>query len=291
MDESRQNITVAALLVAATLFGGASAFADGRHPAATSSRGKGRAIVDRAGSATPAPVRTRSTDQSVPEPMAADRSDRSRQDTSDTVTVTSSRGRKHNDRSHGRGNDDRSHGRGDDGRDDGGATSTRGRSWDSGTPAYDRGGEREHGKRAPYYGHGTISKVHPWKGGYRVWVGGSPYPFYVPSAYYHHGHFNVGMTIRVGGWYNPAGYYDYYGDYHCDAIPGQRLRGFVNWIDPYRGVFTLELANSRDYVTVYMGDQRDHVCVGDFVEVYGDWNHNGRFVAGDVDVVRNAGRW
>ncbi|MCM2316150.1 MAG: hypothetical protein NDJ92_13470 [Thermoanaerobaculia bacterium] len=164
--------------------------------------------------------------------------------------------------------------------------------------SWDRGGDRrapsygsQHSKRAPYYAHGRVSKIHPHGNGYRVWVHGAPYPFFVPAAYYHHGHFSIGMTIRVGGYYNPRGYYDYYGDYASDAIAGEALRGVIERIDHRRGEFVMNLAGRGGYVTVLMPERCERIWEGDYVVVYGDWSRGGRFIAGDIDVIDDRYRW
>lgn len=173
---------------------------------------------------------------------------------------------------------------------DRGGQGSRGENWNRGNGGGSHSYGNSHGKRQPYYAHGRVSKVHPYGNGYRVWVHGAPYPFFVPAAYYHHGHFGIGMPIRLGGYYNPRGYYDYYGDYESSAIAGQRLRGVVERVDPRRGEFVLNLSGPGGYVTVRM---REHVRLweGDYVVVYGDWSRNGRFVARAVDVIDDDYRW
>lgn len=153
-----------------------------------------------------------------------------------------------------------------------------------------RGYSSQHGKRAPHYAHGRVSKVKPYKNGYRVWVVGAPYPYYVPNAYWRPGYFGVGMTIRIGGYYNPSGWYDYYGDYECASIAEERLRGIVESVDYMRGEILLDVVGGG-YVTVKLRDRHERIYPGDYVVAYGDWNRWGRFVAFDVDVIDREYRW
>jgi len=147
-----------------------------------------------------------------------------------------------------------------------------------------------HGKRAPHYQQGQVSKVRPYNHGYRVWIHGSPYPYYVPAAYWRPGYFNVGMTIRVGGYYNASGWYDYYGDYECNSIAEKRMRGVVEDIDYRHGRILLDVVGGGE-VTIDVRDRYEDVRPGDYVVVYGNWNRWGRFVAIDVDVIDRDYRW
>jgi hypothetical protein len=162
--------------------------------------------------------------------------------------------------------------------------------WGRDQNRYSNSGAVDHGKRAPYYAHGQVSKVRPYNNGYRVWIHGSPYPYFVPSVYWRPGYFNVGMTVRVGGYYNPSGYYDYYGDYECNTIAEKRMRGVVEYVDYRRGELLLDVDGGGE-VTVELRDRYEHVHEGDYVMLYGDWNRWGRFVALDVDVIDRDYRW
>ena len=298
MNESRHFTSRIAVVFAAVALVGTSAFADSRHPKTTESRGGGRATIQRDRADTPAPARVGREDANRPRPVVTGRSD-SRQ-ARPVIGDRSDRFRKDGDdrgsekgRTHGRGNEvnrpreesrrGSQHARPDNG--------SRGRSWDRGNDRRAPSYGSQHTKQAPYYAHGRVSKVHPYGNGHRVWVHGATYPFFVPAAYYHHGHFNVGMMIRVGGYYNPRGYYDYYGDYASNAIAGEALRGVVESVDYRRGEFVMNLAGRGGYVTVLIPDRGERIWEGDYVVVYGDWSRGGRFIAGDVDVIDDRYRW
>jgi hypothetical protein len=167
-------------------------------------------------------------------------------------------------------------------------SSTRGRGREQRDRYEHDGGDR--GKRAPHYAQGKVAKVKPYNNGYRVWIHGSSHPYYVPQAYWRPGYFNVGMTVRVGGYYNPSGWYDYYGDYECNTISEQRMRGIVEDVDYRRGELLLDMVGGG-YVTIDVSHRREPVRPGDYVVVYGNWNRWGRFVALDVDIIDRAYRW
>lgn len=234
-------------------------------------------------SVAPAPVRAGRSDASQQRPVIADRSDRVKGgDSNRGQAKPREQGRSYDKgRSEGRSNHDR-----------GGQSYNGSRGGN-----HDRGGNKQpsyggnHAKRMPYYAHGRVSKVHHYGNGYRVWVHGAPYPFFVPTAYYHRGHFGIGMTIRVGGYYNPRGYYDYYGDYASNAIAGRQLRGIVESIDHYRGLFVVNLAGQDGYVTVRIPDRYERIWEGAYVVIYGDWGREGLFLARDVDVIDDRYRW
>ncbi|MFA6955638.1 MAG: hypothetical protein WC538_07190 [Thermoanaerobaculia bacterium] len=167
---------------------------------------------------------------------------------------------------------------------------TRGEQYGRGNSQHSTSGHVDHGKRAPHYSHGQVSKVRPYNNGYRVWIHGSPYPYFVPVAYWRPGYFNVGMTIRVGGYYNPSGWYDYYGDYECNTIAEKRMRGVVEYVDYHRGEILLDVVGGGE-VTIELRDRYERVYEGDYVVVFGNWNRWGRFVALDVDVIDRDHRW
>jgi hypothetical protein len=146
--------------------------------------------------------------------------------------------------------------------------------------SYRRGDEN----RQPYHARGRVSRVAPYGSGYRVWVGGAPYPFFIPSAYYNRNRFRVGVTLNIGGYYNPRGYYDYYDGYrdgrgYSDGV----LRGTVESVDYRRDTFVIRNDATGSFVTVVVRDRRDNVRPGDYVEISGDWTRSGVFQAYDVD--------
>jgi hypothetical protein len=134
--------------------------------------------------------------------------------------------------------------------------------------------------RQPYYHHGRVSRVSPHRGGFHVWVGGARYPFFVPHAHYHRDRFRVGLMINLGGYYNPAGYYDYY-----DGRSRGDLRGTVESVDYRRDTFVVRNEATGSYVTVVSRDRRQNLRPGDYVEVEGEWTRAGVFTAYDVDLL------
>src|SRR5688572_22274824 len=139
---------------------------------------------------------------------------------------------------------------------------------------------RSNDHRQPYYVKGRISKVSKYRGGYRVWVGGARYPFYVPMSYWHRDRFRVGVAINIGGYYNPAGYYDYYNGAYSNGA----LRGVVESVDYRRDSFVIRNDATGSFVTVLSRDRRS-VRPGDYVEVEGTWARSGLFTAYDVDML------
>jgi hypothetical protein len=135
--------------------------------------------------------------------------------------------------------------------------------------------------RKPYYASGRVSRFHRHGNGYRVWVHGAPYPFFVPLSHWHHDRFRVGLMIRLGGWYNDAGYYDYY-----DGRSSGELYGIVESVDYRRNTFVVQNEATGSFVTVYTRDyEADRLRPGDVVELYGDWTRSGVFQARDVDLI------
>ena len=156
-----------------------------------------------------------------------------------------------------------------------------------GNGTYRNGNHGSYGNRQPYYGQGRISQVHRYGGGYRIWIVGSPYPFFIPEAYYRSSRFRIGLSIRLGGYYNPLGYYDYYDGYddgyYSRGNSRGELRGTVESVDYRRDTFVIRNEATGSFVTVVLRDRREDVRTGDFVEVSGDWTRNGVFEAYDVD--------
>jgi hypothetical protein len=141
-------------------------------------------------------------------------------------------------------------------------------------------------ERQPYFAHGRVSRVDRDRDGYRVWVGSERYPFYVPSRHYQRDRFRVGVVIQLGGYYNPAGYYDYYDGRSGRGYDRADLRGVVESVDYRRDAFVVR--TGRRYVTVFSTDnlRRREMRRGDVVDVYGSWTRDGVFRAYDVDVIR-----
>jgi hypothetical protein len=150
-----------------------------------------------------------------------------------------------------------------------------------------RGGTREsyrHGDRrssTPYYASGRVSRTERHGHGYRVWVHGHRYPFFIPLSHWHHNRFRVGLLINIGGYYNPYGYYDYYDGPR--SVAGY-IRGTVEDINYRRGSLVLRNESTGSFVTVYVRSRYlDEIREGDYVEVSGDWRRSGIFDADRID--------
>jgi hypothetical protein len=160
------------------------------------------------------------------------------------------------------------------------------------------GRSSRYGNRSPFHYSGRIRSVYPYGGGYRVWLTGCQYPFFIPSAYYHRDRFRIGLTIALGGYYNSRGYYDYYDDYYNDryydevSISRGEIRGVVEIVDYRRETFVVRNDATGSFVTVYMRDRgRDPVRAGDVVSLGGDWTRSGAFEAYRVDILETTRRY
>jgi hypothetical protein len=143
--------------------------------------------------------------------------------------------------------------------------------------------------RRGYATYGHVTRIAPYHGGYQVWLGGG-YPFFVSSAWYHSHHLAVGLNINLGGYWNPAGYYDQYDGYY--NTQGE-LRGIVESVDYRRGTAVVRDDLSGSFVTIAMRgrDSRlGNLRQGDFVTLGGEWSRNGVFSAYNVLDQQYAGR-
>ncbi len=183
------------------------------------------------------------------------------------------------------------------------APSWRGGSYRGGSS---RGGVPFHGYNsgARFFGRGRIDRVVPYHGGYRVWLGGWGYPFFVPYRYYDPFRFRLGLFIGFNAFYDPLGYYSvyspYYGypppavvyapayrddDYRDDNYSVSVVRGTVQSVEVSRDTMWVNDDVSHKVVTVLMPPDRqlNRVRAGDFVEVSGDWKSDGVFDAHALD--------
>lgn len=145
-------------------------------------------------------------------------------------------------------------------------------------PARDR-----HGRQA-YYGRGHVSRCERYGNGYRVWISGSRYPFFVPIAYYNSHRFRVGIALDLWGYYNPLGYYEYY-DTGYSSYRGvhSEFRGVVEEVDYRRDRLVVRNEDTGNYVTVNLRSRRfADVRPGDYVWIEGDWTRSSVFVAYDL---------
>lgn len=156
---------------------------------------------------------------------------------------------------------------------------------------HSRGGSY-HSSRRPYHAHGRISRFAPYGGGYHVWLDGAAYPFHVPRAYWSPDRFRVGVTIGLGGYYNPLGYYDYWDGYRhrspyyrgSRGLSDPDLLGVVDRVDYARDTFVIRDDATGELFTIVLRNRRESLPgVGDYVAVRGDWTTQGYFRAYDVD--------
>jgi hypothetical protein len=138
--------------------------------------------------------------------------------------------------------------------------------------------------RQPYFAHGRVSRYERFGGGYRVWLGGVPHPFFIPEVHFRRfPRFSIGLDIRLGGYYNPRGYYDYYDG---GAYTSAGLRGQVESVDLRRGTLLVHDDVANRFVTVEMRDtgrRLDDIRLGDYIELSGDWTRTGVFIAHRLD--------
>lgn len=153
-----------------------------------------------------------------------------------------------------------------------------------------------------FFGQGRINRVVPCRGGYRVWLGGWRYPFFVPHRFFNPFRFRIGLFLGFNAFYDPLGFYSvydlapypyrsayadsYYRDdrsYRDDhAYSASTLRGIVESIDLHVGTVVLRDDTSNQIVTALLPprDRRvDDIRAGDYVEFSGGWNSRGEFDA------------
>jgi hypothetical protein len=165
------------------------------------------------------------------------------------------------------------------------------RSYDNRSRSYDNRSYR--GDNRGYRGEsrsfeGRVQRVERYNGGFRVWVGGAPYPFFIGADRWSRFPIRVGLSIRLGGYWNPGGYYDVY-DVGPYATAGQ-LHGIVESVDYRRGTIAMRDDVSGSFVTVVMrgNDPRfGGLRPGDYVDLSGAWNRAGVFDAYNVYDIRN----
>lgn len=314
MIQSRQLHMILPLLVGTTVLYGASAFAESRPRYETPARSEGRSTVRR-GEAERGreSTRERNSETGSSRPPASV-SERHRDGFGGRNRDTDPRDENRIDRRGGEGTrgEAREHGRDrNDGRHESpreGTSSHRG-DWPNDRNSDSYRHERSSGHGQPYYANGRVSRIHRSGSGYRVWILGSPFPFFIPEAHFLRHHFRVGVSIGLGGYYNPLGYYDYcddydrydryggynqYGGYDRYSYGGYRdgggssrgeLRGTVESVDRGRNTFVVRNEATGSFVTVVMRDRGERVRAGEFVELSGEWTRSGLFEAYDVDQV------
>jgi len=145
-------------------------------------------------------------------------------------------------------------------------------------PSRDRYGRQAH------YGRGHVSRCERYGSGYRVWISGSRYPFFVPIAYYNSHRFRVGIALDLWGYYNPLGYYEYY-DTGYRGVRSE-FRGVVEEVDYRRDRLVVRNEDTGNFVTVNLSSRRfDDVRPGDYVWIEGDWTRSSVFIAYDLRLI------
>lgn len=265
---NKRLVAQAALAVAAAALIGVSAFAESRHENETRVRRESGGAIRRERAAERDRRDETRNDAAVRE--------RSRRSSGSSVDVRGSRDTRRDERRSDRGYERRDDRR-SDGRND--------RNWDRGRSQRNDSYRRHESRsqhRQPHYAHGRVSRVHRHGDGYRVWVHGAHYPFYVPARYYHRDRFRIGLMIRIGGWYNDRGYYDYYDGRRSSA----EIYGVVESVDYRRNTFVVSNEATGNFVTVVArGREADRLRAGDYVELDGQWTRSGYFEARDVDII------
>jgi hypothetical protein len=168
---------------------------------------------------------------------------------------------------------------------------------------YDRrGNESFHAYRGTYdhapvrnesrYYSGRVNRIERDRSGFRVWVGGAPYPFFIAGDRWARFPLRVGLSIRLGGFWDPLGYYNVYdvGPYAYSTAGD--IHGVVENVDYRRGTAVIRDDVSGSFITVLLrgndprlGDLR----TGDYVDLSGAWNRSGVFDALSVTDLRPSG--
>ncbi len=169
---------------------------------------------------------------------------------------------------------------------------------------------------------GHISRYEHERGGYRIWFGGSLYPYWVPESYFFRHRIGIGLDLRLGGifrdgavyvnylgwpgdaYYNDPYYYDAgyangyangysasVGAYGAGAYDEGFVRGTVDSIDYRTGTLYLRDDYSRRVITVDMRrvDGRSSsvdfgdLRPGDRVSLRGAWLDGNVFAAARLE--------
>jgi len=170
---------------------------------------------------------------------------------------------------------------------------------------FDRGtafrGRSFYNSGSRFFAQGRINRIVPYGGGYRVWLDGWGYPYFVPYRFFNPFRFRIGLFLGFNAFYDPLGFYSvydlapyryppvyagsYYRDdssYRDDAYRTDTLHGIVESIDLHVGTVVLSDDTSHQVVTALLPprDRRvDDIRPGDYVEFSGVWNSRGQFDA------------
>jgi hypothetical protein len=146
-----------------------------------------------------------------------------------------------------------------------------------------------------FFGRGRIERVVPYHGGYRVWLGGWGYPFFVPYRFYDPFRFRIGLFVGFPAYWDPYGYYSVYGSYwdpyysdgyyrgggyYGDYDRISSVGGTVQSVDLNTGVVTIEDNRTRRIISALLPprDNRvDEIRPGDYIVLSGDWVRGRRY--------------
>jgi hypothetical protein len=164
-------------------------------------------------------------------------------------------------------------------------------SYRNGSRGNDNRGYNNNSRGRSIFSEGRVTRVERGRGGYRVWLDRGGYSYFVPEARWRLFPLRVGLSIRLGGYYDPLGYVyaDQIGPYGGGSFyTAGGLHGVVASVDYRRATMVVLDDISGSFVTVAMrGSDRDfgYLHSGDYVELSGDWTR-GIFEAYRVDDVR-----
>lgn len=166
------------------------------------------------------------------------------------------------------------------------------------TQSHDRYNAQASASRYSY--SGRVTRVQSYHGGYRVWVGAAPYPFFIASGAWGHYPLRVGVNVSLGGYYNPAygGYYNVYnygpyGNPYAYRTAGD-IHGLVQAVDYRRGTAVIRDDVSGSFITVVLrgNDPRlGSMRPGDYATLNGSWDRSGVFSAYNVADLRQGGSY
>ena len=175
-----------------------------------------------------------------------------------------------------------------------GQNGSRSQSYGYHNTSYNSYGHYDSHGRTSMFREGHVDRIMHEQGGYRVWVGGFGFPFWIPEVRWASWPLRVGLSIRIGGWWDPLGYYNAYdvgpmGGYY--STPGN-IHGVVESVDYRRGAVVIRDDISNSFVTIALrgsdprlGDLRP----GDYADLSGQWTRGGIFEAYRLEAL-NGGR-
>jgi hypothetical protein len=131
---------------------------------------------------------------------------------------------------------------------------------------------------------GRVNRIERFRGGYHVWVGGGRFPLFIPEVRFRSFPIRVGLNVRLGGYWDPLGYYNV-----ADDSASAGLRGVVESVDYRSGTLVVRDNASGSFVTTVLvgNDPRlNGLRPGDYVELNGSWSRAGVFEAYNVADLR-----